>query len=912
MLNSVRLFPSETQSEQYPPPPSPLNAANRKSLKMRENEEQRLLLADSKEMLNHCAIYGQGCNKNQLSRLGVNIEGSCSSSTNRTKRSCLSGLGALKAKYKQKQQKSQLELYKHNYHQIQQTPETQAHLKNQQPEKSQQRRRQRLRPRECHHHHTQSRQQWWFLFGSLFMVATFLEYSVPIVKADQNFDANATANAEHDDGSSNYGNGTTTTTESSLPTTTSSSPILASYSAPWLPPNMALNGTASRSEWLRNDTSRFAKKKLKNKFNGDDSIFLRFAKRFTDDNNLVSGIIQDCYHRPTFSCFQKNVYVYLNEVLDAEDVNVTQRLKFYRNDNIYMGEAELKTDVQEEEATQASAAKDPVVEEEVEQHENEIPHEGRSFEAPTTETPIEEVTNALYGKSVKFAMTHNIELKLPEMMFDGATFRISPKSIEGNGVIAKLELIPKPTNGARLAGLILMKKLQKIMKSKILLSFLALVLIIKIIKVKLFWLLPLIIGVGAAKKLLLKFLLFLFPALSHLFKLCSYYQQTYHSTTKYHHHHHHIDHHHTVVPPWHSAEASNVPEVIYSHPPKGHISTYLHGAPIHENYGPPPPGRGHGPGHGHGHAHYEGGWENSGPGLGSEYISDINRVAHVEDDSNFFKPHSSEDANELHAWGLGTTPFTTQKKRTPPHKKFSTPLQKPNILNQTPQNYQKPQATSQTFNPFQTPDDKQSFFNNKYRNNIISQSAPGPVYSPGGQSPLKPQIQEALSTAGHIAAQYDLTRNQLAQASNDLTPEQAAQVKEALRIQAEQRLVQQQQQILEKQPFVQDGQPLMPLNYDPFYSPILLKIDKIIEQLGINDEACKERVICSMYKDPDRYSPHSNFVSAELSRDTNELQPITSTNQSVIRFFRFIQAARDGQDSKNCLDLYPNCNINTE
>lgn len=78
-----------------------------------------------------------------------------------------------------------------------------------------------------------------------------------------------------------------------------------------------------------------------------------------------------------------------------------------------------------------------------------------------------------------------------------------------------------------------------------LLSFIALVLIIKIIKIKLFWLLPIVIGVGAAKKLLLKFLLFLFPALTHLFKLCSYYQQSYHGT-KYHHHHHLINHHHTV------------------------------------------------------------------------------------------------------------------------------------------------------------------------------------------------------------------------------------------------------------------------------------------------------------------------------------------------------------------------------
>lgn len=40
-------------------------------------------------------------------------------------------------------------------------------------------------------------------------------------------------------------------------------------------------------------------------------------------------------------------------------------------------------------------------------------------------------------------MTHDMEVKLPEIMFDGATFRISPRQIEGNGVIAKLELIPK-------------------------------------------------------------------------------------------------------------------------------------------------------------------------------------------------------------------------------------------------------------------------------------------------------------------------------------------------------------------------------------------------------------------------------------------------------------------------------------
>lgn len=42
-------------------------------------------------------------------------------------------------------------------------------------------------------------------------------------------------------------------------------------------------------------------------------------------------------------------------------------------------------------------------------------------------------------------VTHNVDVQLPEIMFDGATFRISPRSIEGNGIIAKLEYIPKTT-----------------------------------------------------------------------------------------------------------------------------------------------------------------------------------------------------------------------------------------------------------------------------------------------------------------------------------------------------------------------------------------------------------------------------------------------------------------------------------
>ncbi|XP_062124121.1 uncharacterized protein LOC133837393 isoform X2 [Drosophila sulfurigaster albostrigata] len=514
------------------------------------------------------------------------------------------------------------------------------------------------------------------------------------------------------------------------------------------------------------------KPSTRKRVNGSDSILLRFARSFSSGNELWDGIIRDCYKRPDMSCFQKNVYSYLDGALSMNDVNVTQRLKFYKNQVQYEPDNEI---------------------------EEEIPNEGRS--AP--ETPIEEVSNALYGKTIKFAMTHDVEVQLPEIMFNGATFRISPRSIEGNGVIAKLELIPKQMVQARLLGMI-KKKIDKFLRNKLLLSFIALALIIKIIKIKLFWLLPIVIGVGAAKKLLLKFLLFLFPALSHLFKLCSYYQQSYHGGTKYHHHHHLINHHHTVVPPWHSGEHHSVPEIIYTHPPKGHPSAYLHGAPVHETYGPGP-----------GHEHFEGAWENSGPGLGSD-----SRPA--------FSQHN-------------------------------------------------------------------------------------PVYAAG---PLRQNVGGGL-TAAQIAAQYEpparsnQPQQQPQQQEPQLSPQLAAQLKEAIRIQAEQRLIQQQQQILEHQPFVQDGQPLYPLNYDPFYSPILLKIDKIIEQLGVKNDLCKERIVCNMYKDPATYSPHSNFISAELSRDTNELEPVTHANEAVRRFYRLIQAARDGQEQKDCQILYPQCNMQT-
>jgi len=47
-------------------------------------------------------------------------------------------------------------------------------------------------------------------------------------------------------------------------------------------------------------------------------------------------------------------------------------------------------------------------------------------------------------------------------------------------------------------------------------------------------------------------------------------------------------------------------------------------------------------------------------------------------------------------------------------------------------------------------------------------------------------------------------------------------------------------------------------------------------------------------------------------RDTSELEPVTHANEAVRRFYRLIQAARDGQEQKDCQNLYPQCNMQTK
>ncbi|VVC93257.1 unnamed protein product [Leptidea sinapis] len=111
-------------------------------------------------------------------------------------------------------------------------------------------------------------------------------------------------------------------------------------------------------------------------------------------------------------------------------------------------------------------------------------------------------------------------------------------------------------------------------------------------------------------------------------------------------------------------------------------------------------------------------------------------------------------------------------------------------------------------------------------------------------------------------------------------------------------------------------------NYDPFYSPLLSRLDGIFASLGLappegstgdvqntmqNDmklESCREQLICLMYQSPAKYAPYSNLVSAQLSRELNELRRPVSDNPEILRFFRYMRAARRGQENADCVQNF--------
>lgn len=72
------------------------------------------------------------------------------------------------------------------------------------------------------------------------------------------------------------------------------------------------------------------------------------------------------------------------------------------------------------------------------------------------------------------------------------------------------------------------------------------------------------------------------------------------------------------------------------------------------------------------------------------------------------------------------------------------------------------------------------------------------------------------------------------------------------------------------------------------------------------------RIICEGVSSSLRTLFNHILMTFSLSRDASELQKPTTTNVAVVRFYRYVQAAREGQDQRDCLRIYQNCGINTE
>ncbi|XP_071441013.1 uncharacterized protein [Hetaerina americana] len=101
---------------------------------------------------------------------------------------------------------------------------------------------------------------------------------------------------------------------------------------------------------------------------------------------------------------------------------------------------------------------------------------------------------------------------------------------------------------------------------------------------------------------------------------------------------------------------------------------------------------------------------------------------------------------------------------------------------------------------------------------------------------------------------------------------------------------------------------LLLTTYDPFYSPLLSRVDSVFKQLGRQTEACRERLVCDMYRNPAKFAPFSNLVSAQLSRELNELKKPQVDNPEILRFFRYMKAAKVGQDNQEeCVKAYAAC-----
>lgn len=171
-------------------------------------------------------------------------------------------------------------------------------------------------------------------------------------------------------------------------------------------------------------------------------------------NELWHGLFRDCRKRVTFSCIQKNAYTYLDDAfIERDNITVFDGLILTRNNVTYdvtCPRTEDRNDIREnlvDDVNEDDCAKR--AEEEKRDKEAAGARQGRKFE-DEPESPLEEITNALRRKAVKFLSTRNYEIQLPRFFFEGATVKISPREIDESGALLRVDFSTREVEEGRI------------------------------------------------------------------------------------------------------------------------------------------------------------------------------------------------------------------------------------------------------------------------------------------------------------------------------------------------------------------------------------------------------------------------------------------------------------------------------
>ncbi|XP_011505715.1 PREDICTED: uncharacterized protein LOC105368404 [Ceratosolen solmsi marchali] len=597
------------------------------------------------------------------------------------------------------------------------------------------------------------------------------------------------------------------------------------------------------------------------------------------NNELWHGILKDCSKKITFSCIQKNAYNYLQQTFDDRDkITVFDGFSLTRNnldydscikDNSKCNVGKNTDELHEKPISDNDVNDNNIEEDRAMEHEEAIENEHLS--------PLEEITNAMRSKTVRFLATRDYQIQLPSFLGEGVSLQISPREIDSSGALIRVDFNSQEISKQQ-QGRLFLKKIKKQIQNKLLVVFLVLILLIKIIKLKFMFVIPFLFGIGTAKKLFLKLLLFFVPAFAHVFKLCSSYYSSH--ATKYHHHHHKIAHHHHHIPV--PVPVSYTKPVYYDHPPP-------HSHILEDDF----------PGYDYAHPHIQ-------------YRKDI---------------------EELKEWGI--EPYDESYDQIAPQSGViypgPTPPTNPNLLPKFGNTFGIPPSSF----PINSKPMSSSGVSDKlpplhlHSQNLAysgyGPSLPAPIPSPGRQPvsvnslPVGVVVSSAFSSTKHPSVQPG--KQQGFSNSNDFFIQQQQQPRPVFNQQRHDQKPSMSQVRVSK--YCKYVRLCLNVNIfllkilavalpshkpydDDFYGPIIERLDEIFSQLKFLEESCRERLVCNMYKNPTLYSPHSNLVSNELSRDPQELQQVNSISGSSQRFLRYLNAARLGQDGGDCLRAF-NC-----